>query len=403
MVSIFDTQNIRLDIGDADIPWNIPEGVYYSKENHFITSILSNWDQQSRTYESTPYLPTGDSRTGIPFLTNFWPDVPFTRVWLPTLDDEAVRLEIAFPQNGHETTKPMYLLLHGLTGGSQEEYVKDFIYRVHKQGCTVVIMIARGLMDTPIKGWSVFHGARVIDAQEAAKVLAKAKAPGQTLAGVGYSMGAIILTNYVARAGPDCPLDVAVSISGTLDSRPQIDNVRAHRLWEPLIAKTLRDVFIVGKLADRYRVRLTKKQMLELMRAHYIGLIDEHAVVTYNGYRDIYDYYGDMSALGDIPVDAPPETSRLANISIPLCQIHALDDPLVTWKTIAANEGPRHPSNLVKIGDGNLVLLLTKGGGHVGWPTGLFPTIDKWSFMNNQVMKFVDAFEQARIQTNVSG
>ncbi len=48
----------------------------------------------------------------------------------------------------------------------------------------------------------------------AAEAVSKAKGPEQLLAGVGYSMGAIVLGNYVARSGPGCHLDAAMAISG---------------------------------------------------------------------------------------------------------------------------------------------------------------------------------------------
>jgi hypothetical protein len=46
---------------------------------------------------------------------------------------------------------------------------------------------------------------------------------------------------------------------------------------------------------------------------------------------------------------------------------HSLDDPLITWRSVAANEGLLHPDNLTQRGSGNLLILLTKQGGHVGW------------------------------------
>eukprot|EP00545_Synedropsis_sp_CCMP1620_P002064 CAMPEP_0119009206 /NCGR_PEP_ID=MMETSP1176-20130426/4214_1 /TAXON_ID=265551 /ORGANISM="Synedropsis recta cf, Strain CCMP1620" /LENGTH=104 /DNA_ID=CAMNT_0006961675 /DNA_START=111 /DNA_END=425 /DNA_ORIENTATION=+ len=101
--------------------------------------------------------------------------------------------------------------------------------------------------------------------------------------------------------------------------------------------------------------------------------------------------------MGDIPLEKNPSSpGRIANVSIPLCILNALDDPLITWKAVAANEGLRHPTNLVKTGSGNLMLLLTKGGGHVGWPLGVNPSIEKWGWMNGAVQGFVAAFEAGK-------
>ena len=109
-------------------------------------------------------------------------------------------------------------------------------------------------------------------------------------------------------------------------------------------------------------------------------------------------YYSEMSARGDVPSDGSGDDtiSRIANVSIPFCVLHALDDPLITWKSVAADKGPLFPPNLVKTGSGYLMLLLTKRGGHVGWPLGFKPWQNKWKWMNDAAKGFVDAVVSAK-------
>ncbi|GAX21596.1 hypothetical protein FisN_29Hh030 [Fistulifera solaris] len=284
------------------------EGLYYDTSH--ATPIVKQWPETFRKYTpATPWMPTGDARTGLPFLLNRAPLIEWHRLWLP---------------------------------------------------------------DLPVRGWNVFHGARWTDVHAAAKVLQTALAPNQLLVGVGYSMGGIILSNYVARSGTECALHAAVAISGGLDMRVEAEPNRAHRLWQPIVAVELRDTFVVGKWGERVRSRLSKTQMKALMRATNIAGIDRTAVVAYNGFRDLMHYYSEMSALGDIPFeefdsDAIAPHRRIHNISIPFLVLQALDDPLITWKTVASNDGWKHPANLTRTGSGNLFLLLTKRGGHVGW------------------------------------
>lgn len=268
------------------------------------TQIVDEWPESYRAYAevSTPWLPTGDGRTGIPFLVNAVRSPNWIRVWLPLADGEVIALDIALPKCGHVTDQPVYLVLHGLNGGSSEEYVKDFaLRRTEQEGATVIVMVARGLMDLPIRSMNVFHGARWEDPHQAALAIRKAISPGQIFAGVGYSMGAIILGNMVSRTGADCALDVAVAISGGLDTRFELDLPRAQRLWQPLLIKKLRDHFALGKWGERVRYRLSKTQMKALMRSTYVTDFDRTAVVAYHGYRDLVHYYSEMSALGDVP------------------------------------------------------------------------------------------------------
>jgi len=355
---IYDCETGQFQFGHPDDIVKIAEGLYYDASSPFAEQIVQHWPASHRTYSAelgaTPWMPTGDSRTGLPFLLCKVKSPAWTRIWLPVDDGEVVALDISFPATGHDASNPVYLLLHGLNGGSQEEYVRDFSWRRTAEGSTVAVMIARGLADLPIRGWNVFHGARWTDAHAAAKALRDGLREGQILAGVGYSMGGIIMANYVARSGPDCAMDVAVSISGGLDMRYETNFYRAQRLWQPLLTEELRNTFVVGKWGERVRSRLTKDQMKQMMRATHVSEIDKTAVVAYNGFRDLdrkyccrslnffhgivahlrrhfvsTDYYSEMSALGDIPLEehygnGEKSTARIDQLSIPFCVLVSL-------------------------------------------------------------------------------
>jgi hypothetical protein len=167
----------------ADIP-TYQAGLHYSEHNDFVSKIVQRWPLATRLYgdrnelngkngqalpnekleDPTPWTITGDSRTGIPFIMN--PSVPlplYHRVWVPSQEEEeegvyveANALDIAFPSINnraeHFAHKPFFVILHGLNGGSDEEYVKQLVHQQVAKGSTVAVMIARGLMGTPIIG-----------------------------------------------------------------------------------------------------------------------------------------------------------------------------------------------------------------------------------------------------------
>jgi hypothetical protein len=181
---VYDYETGAFTFGDSAERCEIAEGLYFNQENESINKVVKHWPLSQRTYSkeygACPWIPTGDGRTGLPFLLNLVRDFSYTRVWLPLDDGEVTALDIGFPEAGHDVTKPLYLILHGLNGGSQEGYVQDFTWRRTGEGSTVVVMIARGLGDLPIRGWDVFHGARFSDAHTAALRLR------QTLVGDQY-------------------------------------------------------------------------------------------------------------------------------------------------------------------------------------------------------------------------
>lgn len=406
-VLVVDFNTFSLKFGHPDDHVEITEGLYYSRSNDFVERIVDNWPEKHYSYNAangaTQWMPTGDARTGLPFLINRkLPDPSWIRLWLQVEDGEVVALDISSPKSGHDPSKTVYFLLHGLNGGSSEHFVVEFTRDRNEEGHTVVVMVARGLMDLPVRGWNVFHGARWTDAHEAASTLRRGLVGDQMLAGVGYSMGGIILSNYIARSGTDCALDSGVSISGGLDMRFEENFYRALRLWQPIVAAALRDNFVVGKWGERVRARLSKSDMKKLMRGTHVTDIDKTAVVIYNGFRDVQHYYSEMSALGDVSLEEYvtremiPEGKRIHNVSIPFLVVQAFDDPLVTYRCTAQNEGPMHPQRLTRTGNGNLMILMTKRGGHVGWPIGNLPWEKNWSWMNTAASSFTEAVHAAK-------
>jgi hypothetical protein len=66
---------------DHDLP-TIQPGLYYSHSHPIISkAVESYWPIESRTYEGkgTPWMLTGDTRTGLPFLLYSIPNVQYTR------------------------------------------------------------------------------------------------------------------------------------------------------------------------------------------------------------------------------------------------------------------------------------------------------------------------------------
>ena len=400
----------------------IEEGLYYNSHNPLLKhTIEHSWSPQHYTYDTsvaTLWMPTGDARTGLPFLLNHIPqgdNLVWYRLWLPVDqneqdpdDFEVIALDIHFPNHdGFDPSKPVYMILHGINGGTHEKFIQDFATRADEtQNATTIVMMARGLQDLPVRGWHNFHGARWSDAHAASRVIRHALQSvhaTSVLVGVGFSMGAIILNNLVGRVGTDCALDAAVSLSGGLDMRFQKDYWRAKRLFEPIITVALRGVFMLGKWGERIRARLSLKQMKALMQGTHITDVDTHGVVNYNGFDNVDHYYSEMSLLGDVPLDEYKNKQkkesilssdrRVHSVAIPTLVVHALDDPLITWRSIVANEGPRHPSHLVQTGSGNLMVLLTRRGGHVGWSTGVG---ENWKWMNTVPLSFAAALDESQ-------
>ncbi|KAK1746325.1 alpha/beta hydrolase family protein [Skeletonema marinoi] len=241
-------------------------------------------------------------------------------------------------------------------------------------------MVTRGLGDSPILGDNILHFARTKDVEAAARALKSAIREvsddgGLLLSGVGYSMGAITLANYVATSGAQCDLDAAVTISGALDTRAAFHNESVERYPAQL-------------LREQNSKQVVTAAIQESIKAATLVDFDRTFFVPYHDFDSLEDYYSRLGAMGDfVSYDNP---GRIANVSIPLLCVHSLDDPVGYWGVY------RDPESVVHLGKGNTVLLFTKRGGHVGWPLGINPSIEAWKWMSDIASSFAEAVDIAR-------
>ena len=66
---------------DLDLPTFSP-GLYYDESNSLVSTAVSKWPKDKRTYDDgrgTPWMMTGDTRTGLPFMFYKIPDIDFQR------------------------------------------------------------------------------------------------------------------------------------------------------------------------------------------------------------------------------------------------------------------------------------------------------------------------------------
>eukprot|EP00808_Paulinella_micropora_P013533 g73443.t1 len=353
---------------------------------------------QPDTYkDATPWLLTGDFRTLWPFLAFSHAKLQYHRRYLQVPEnpgpcdqdwpdqsasasksaargrgaDIRIAVDWALPPDGYQPHKPAILVLHGLNGGSQEEYVRDLVHTALAQGKAVCVMIARGLMDTFVDGEALFHGARTSDVAATVSHMRRVLEPETPIGAVGFSMGAIIIANHVARAGADCLLDAAVAVSGNVDPRLNALWDHSHRKWQPILAHTLKENF-AGR--NPHLLTATKINLPLIEKCESVRDIDFRMVAPYHNFDDAFHYYREMGAGCN---------GKLHNVATPLLNLSAIDDPITHADSFA-------PYLHVAQSNPNVIFAFTAKGGHVGWPTGWIPSRHKWSFMSTRSLQFID-------------
>eukprot|EP00812_Abedinium_dasypus_P013176 NODE_6685_length_490_cov_196.324138.p1 GENE.NODE_6685_length_490_cov_196.324138~~NODE_6685_length_490_cov_196.324138.p1 ORF type:complete len:110 (-),score=23.15 NODE_6685_length_490_cov_196.324138:161-445(-) len=81
--------------------------------------------------------------------------------------------------------------------------------------------------------------------------------------------------------------------------------------------------------------------------------------------------------------------ARLSGTRVPLLVVHAMDDPIAIFEVTLAE----HIANTE-----NVLLLATKHGGHIGWPSGWSPSNQRWGFMVDIATEFASALADERLE-----
>jgi predicted alpha/beta-fold hydrolase len=223
-------------------------------------------------------------------------------------------------------------------------------------------------MGLPVKA-EPFSCHRVSDVEQVVSMLARA-APAARIFAVGWSMGGIVLANYMATAGADCPLAAGVSVSGSNDQTTIDRDAYSCSVWQPLVLRaTLQQTLALPGLAMRG---------VDMGRLRAVSTAAEfHAAfsVPYFGFADLDSFY----AAADVCSAGNPR--KACGIQRPLLYISALDDPIFDADTLHAEDLSR--------ANPHLSFLVTGRGGHCGWASGWSPLAEAWEFPSRAALDFI--------------
>ena len=259
---------------------------------------------------------------------------------LPTPEDELIVVDPAHegtppsrvlchthwqPEAGRDTV----LLLHGLEGSSDSQYVRGNAARFYAAGWNVVRMNMRNCGGTEHECPTLYHSGLSGD------VLAVLRHYQQTRGAerwsmVGYSMGGNLVLKLAGELAEDAaPLLCAVAgVSPVVDLAPSSDALHepANRIYE---WKFLRG------LVQRYAYKCTLfPQIFDPSRSRGVRSLrefDDRVMSPYCGFTGAVDYYHRAAS------------ARVVDrIAVPTLVLHALDDPFIrmlpeTRATLLAN------------------------------------------------------------------
>ncbi|KAI0157807.1 carboxylesterase-like protein [Xylariaceae sp. FL1272] len=247
-----------------------------------------------------------------------------------------------------DDTRPMLIVLHGLSGGSHEVYLRHGIAPLADSGKWEICVInSRGCAKSKITTGLLYNARATWDTRQVVKWLRKTY-PNRPLFGLGFSLGACILTNYIGEEGSECQLKGAVVCSNPwnleVGSKVLKSTWIGHEIYQKALGSSLR------QLANNHKEEIekyTNVDMSELFRVKYLYEFDRAYQCPTWGYPTEDAYYRDASS-----VDA------LMAVRIPLLAVNALDDPIAVSMGLPLPEAAKNPYT---------VLCTTSLGGHLGW------------------------------------
>ncbi len=238
------------------------------------------------------------------------------------------------------------VLVHGLEGSSDSQYIQGLAARAWEAGCNVIRMNMRNCGDTDHLTPTLYHSGLSGDVGAVVEHFTKTHSL-KLVSLVGYSMGGNLVLKLAGEWGNRAPLCAVAAVCPAVDLAAGSD-----ALHEP-VNRGYEWHFLRG-LKRRYRRKAALYPDIYDTRGlgpiRSVRQFDDKIVARYCGFRDADDYY--FRAASARVID---------RIAVPTLILHALDDPFIrllpeTRAAILANP--------------HITLVETRYGGHCAFLCG---------------------------------
>jgi len=250
-------------------------------------------------------------------------------------------------------TRPTVILVHGLEGSSQSQYVVGNANKMWRAGANVIRMNMRNCGSTERLSPTLYHSGLSCDVAAVLRHCIQRESL-TSVALVGYSMGGNLVLKLAGELGADAPqaLHSVIAVSPAIDLGPTADALHrpVNRFYERrFLRRMIKRFRLKASLFPRaYNPRL-------VVGVRSLRQYDERVTALYSGFASADDYYFRASA------------ARVVDrIRVPTLVLHALDDPfvLLTPQTRAALQSNPCITFLESQHGGHCAFLATPGHGN---------------------------------------
>ncbi|XP_017973798.1 PREDICTED: embryogenesis-associated protein EMB8 isoform X2 [Theobroma cacao] len=256
------------------------------------------------------------------------PDVRLRRESLRVKDGGSVALDwVSGDQRRLSPDAPILILLPGLTGGSQDSYVRHMLNKAKSKGWRVVVFNSRGCGGSPVTTPQFYSASFLGDTCEVVEHIG-ARYPDANLYAVGWSLGANILVRYLGQESHTCPLSGAVSLCNPFnlviadeDFHKGVNNVYDKALARSLCKIFKKHALLFEDMEGEFDIPLAAN-------AKSVRDFDEGITRVSFGFKSVDEYYSSSSSCDSIK-----------HVNRPLLCIQAANDPIapsrgIPWEDI---------------------------------------------------------------------
>lgn len=264
------------------------------------------------------------------------------------------------------TSKRLLIIIHGLTGGSEMNYVRALVQEAHKEGFNALVFHNRGINKTFLTTPEPFHGVKLDDFDFAMRHIRK-KYHDFDFYAVGFSFGANQLIRYLGIKDKQKYFKAAVAISLPFDLNQTVEKTDGTIYSRALVKQYIKNIILPNfEILKKSPHNLNFEEILNAQNGKEFH--SKFSIKLF-GYKNVIEYLQAAEVTVEI----------LENITIPVLILNSKDDSVSIRSSI-------HLNALTK--NENILYAETEKGGHVCWFTGTKPR--RW--YPKPCIQFLNAF-----------
>jgi uncharacterized protein len=296
-------------------------------------------------FEPHPLLKNGHAMTIVSAFVPRRFDIPLAEARLFQVDPESRLLAHCHWQPGKRKDAPVIVIVHGLEGSSDGNYVRGIAEKAFHRGFHVVRMNQRNCGGTEALTPTLYNSGMSGDYRAVFEELSNGDGFKQVFF-AGYSMGGNLVTKMAGEFGATvpkalrgvCAVCPALDLAACADALERCDNYAYQRRFVN---------GLMSRYARKHKMLPQRYPIAGLRPVRTVRQFDDVITAPQFGYRDAQDYYDHVGA-----------KRVAAQIRVPMLMITAQDDPFVPYASFLAAKINANPA---------IQFVAPQHGGHCGF------------------------------------